>query len=394
MGNKQIVYSDLSSIRKILILTHEFMPFRGGVATYVHELALAAHQLGHHMTVLAPNYGKDLTAEDLRNYPYSVIRYRGGEYNIRKFPSLLWRTMHEVDFKRYDLVHAADWVHIIALSCINKFRRVPFIATVHGSEILEFPKSIHLRVLRVKNIFNYPDKILSNSHYTRNLLLTQFPNVDRDKVKVTLLAASSYWFQTVNPEDAQRVRRTYNIPLDHKIILTVSRLDKRKGHRLVFQALQLLPAALKEELTYVIVGDGVDKNYLKELRRLAAGCGVNVVFTGSVSDEDVRALYSTAAVFCMPGEPHDGKVEGFGLVYLEAAAQGLPSIASNMAAIPEVVLDGKTGLLVQPMDVPALASALERLLGEPVFLRKFKQEARKWAKTFSWERCARESYVL
>lgn len=379
--------------KKILILTHEFLPFPGGVATYVSELALAAHQIGHRITVLAPDYGEKLFTQDLEHFPFKVIRYHGGLYgHIKGLPMLIWRTWCHADLKRYDLIHAADWPYVMALSFINKFRCVPFIATVHGTEILRTPRSKQVRALQVRDLFIRADKIFANSQFTRKLLLGRFPGVDEANIKVTLLAANSYWFQPVNPVDAQQARRTHNIPSDHQVILTVSRLEERKGHRLVLQALQCLPLSLKDAVTYVITGERANQAYPEELHRLAGGCGVNVVFIGAVPKEDVRALYNTSSIYCMPGEPNETRVEGFGLVYLEAAAQGLPSIASNLAAIPEVVRDGVSGILVPPMDVRALAGALEQLLGNPELLKRLKRGAREWAETFSWKRCAEESY--
>lgn len=383
------------SKKNILILTHEFLPFAGGVATYVSELALAAHQIGHRITVLAPDYGKKLSTQDAQDYPFQVIRFRGGRYgHIKGLPMLLWRTWRHGDLNGYDLIHAADWPYVMALAFINKFRRLPFVATAYGTDILVTPRLKQVRALCVKDMFVSPDEVLSISQFTKKLLLSRFPGVDEANVKVTLLAAGSYWFQLVDPVDSQQVRRTNNIPSDHQVILTVSRLDERKGHRVVLRALQQLPSSLKDEITYVITGEGAEQAYLEELHRLAASCGVNVVFTGTIPKEDVRALYYSSSIFCMPGEPHDSKVEGFGLVYLEAAAQGLPSIASNLAAIPEVVRDGVTGILVPPMDVPALAAALERLLGNPELLKRLKRGAREWAETFSWKRCAEESYGM
>ncbi|MFC1543369.1 glycosyltransferase [Candidatus Neomarinimicrobiota bacterium] len=78
--------------------------------------------------------------------------------------------------------------------------------------------------------------------------------------------------------------------------------------------------------------------------------------------------------------------------FLNTAAQGLPSIASNIAAVPEVVLDCMTGILVSPMDVQTTADALERLLKKQEVLSELGKEAQDWAKSFSWERCAKESY--
>jgi glycosyltransferase involved in cell wall biosynthesis len=88
-------------------------------------------------------------------------------------------------------------------------------------------------------------------------------------------------------------------------------------------------------------------------------------------------------VFCLPSEQ-----EGFGIVFLEAMASGLPVVSTTAAAIPEVVLDGQTGLLVPPRDVPALAEALLRLLGDPALVARLRAGGRQHVRRFSWEQVA------
>jgi phosphatidylinositol alpha-1,6-mannosyltransferase len=159
----------------------------------------------------------------------------------------------------------------------------------------------------------------------------------------------------------------------------------------VFKALAGLPASVAEKVAYVVVGQG-GAEYSAELRRLADQCSVPTVFTGPVANDDLRVLYASASVFCMPGEPHPRRVEGFGLVYLEAAAQGVAAIASRVGAIPEVVIDGETGIIIEPMDHEALGAALLRCLQDPAYARQLGDTAREWARGFSWGRCAEETY--
>ena len=140
------------------------------------------------------------------------------------------------------------------------------------------------------------------------------------------------------------------------------------------------------------VGKETDPAHARALRAQAAATGVPVVFTGGISAADLRTLYADAAVFCLPGEPHPHKVEGFGLVFLEAAAQGTPALASRVDAIPEVVLDGRTGVLVPPRDPAAYAAALAALLAEPARLQALGQAARLRARKFTWQRCAELTY--
>ncbi|MCM2271737.1 MAG: glycosyltransferase family 4 protein, partial [candidate division Zixibacteria bacterium] len=102
--------------------------------------------------------------------------------------------------------------------------------------------------------------------------------------------------------------------------------------------------------------------------------------------------YSKSSIFCMPGVPHPLKVEGFGLAYLEAAAQGLPSIGTSIGGVPEVVRHDQTGIVIAPEDRRALASAINKLLTNNEYCIRLGRNARQEAEQFTWRRCAEATY--
>lgn len=132
-----------------------------------------------------------------------------------------------------------------------------------------------------------------------------------------------------------------------------------------------LPAAGNVRPRLVIAGDGDDR---PRLEALAASLGLagRVLFTGFVSEATLAELYDRAAVFVMPS-----RGEGFGLVYLEAMRAGRPSIAAQASAAAEIVVDGETGLLVDPLDPDAIAGALGRLLAAPELARAMGEAGRR-----------------
>ena len=136
-------------MKKILMLTHEFPPLAGGIATYVARLAAAASKTGHRVTVLAPGLTKDQSKDDKRKYPFTVIRFGAGDYSYRKLLHLIWRTYVNTKPLKYDLIHTMDWPHMMALAFLNRFREIPFVATVYGTEILLAPNSRQIRYLGV-----------------------------------------------------------------------------------------------------------------------------------------------------------------------------------------------------------------------------------------------------
>ncbi|MEB3271900.1 MAG: glycosyltransferase family 4 protein [Synechococcus sp.] len=165
-------------------------------------------------------------------------------------------------------------------------------------------------------------------------------------------------------------------------ILCVARQYPRKRVIDLIEAFSLvLPVCPQAEL--VVIGDGPEHGVIADRVR-ALGLSASVRLLGALrSDEEVRAWYRRATVFCLPSIQ-----EGFGIVYLEAMAAGLPVVATTAAAIPEVVPDGQAGVLVPPRDPAALAAALLRLLQDPSLCRQLAGRGRLLVQQHSWERVA------
>jgi len=166
-------------------------------------------------------------------------------------------------------------------------------------------------------------------------------------------------------------------------ILSVARQYPRKNTRTLIAALPLVRRRLPDARLRV-VGGGPE---LPALKRRAADLGVRdaVSFLGPLSrDADVRREYARADVFCLPSLQ-----EGFGIVFLEAMAAGLPVVAGRAAAVPEVVPHGDAGLLVDPRDPAALADALVALLDDRALRRRMGAAGRARAAAHDWPRVAR-----
>jgi len=161
--------------------------------------------------------------------------------------------------------------------------------------------------------------------------------------------------------DVVRLRAKYGLN-GCKVILTVGRLVERKGHDMVIRALPAVRDAVGA-VRYLIVGSGPEE---QRLRALSSDVGFrdDVVFVGHVRDEELPAFYACCDVFVMPCRALPGRdgIEGFGAVFLEAAASGKPVIAGRSGGIADAVVEGATGILVNPTDVKQLASMLTRLL--------------------------------
>ena len=184
--------------------------------------------------------------------------------------------------------------------------------------------------------------------------------------------------------DAQRCSERVELGLDpdRRTVVAVSRLVPRKGFDVLLDAVALLEL----DVQLVIAGGGRDRNRL-ELRARRLGLDARVRFLGRVPDEALPALYRAGDVFVMPcRERWAGlEAEGFGIVFLEAAASGVPAIAGRSGGSHEAVIDGETGFVVDPDDVTVLAQRIERVLVEPDLRRRMAGASRAWAEECSYD---------
>jgi phosphatidylinositol alpha-1,6-mannosyltransferase len=147
------------------------------------------------------------------------------------------------------------------------------------------------------------------------------------------------------------------------------------------------------DLVYVVAGDGPDRERLVELAR-RLGVDESVRFVGAVEDAELPLWYSLGDVFVMPSRSDPPDVEGFGIVYLEAAACERPVVAARAGGVPDAVADGVSGLLVEPGDRDGLARALAELLSDPARRANLGRRARERVLAeLTWDRIADATFA-
>jgi phosphatidylinositol alpha-1,6-mannosyltransferase len=186
------------------------------------------------------------------------------------------------------------------------------------------------------------------------------------------------------------------LPQERPTLLTIARLEDRyKGHDLIIRALPLVRAQVPE-VQWIVIGDGPLRSGLEHLAD-AQGVGDAVRFLGAVPDAERNSWLRRADALAMPSRLPDGDFagEGFGIVYLEAGAYGKPVLAGNVAGALDAVVDGETGLLVDPTDHLALASAATRLLLDRDLARRLGRAGAERARSFAWPAiCAQVEALL
>lgn len=362
--------------RPLFILTHEFHPQRGGIATFTEEMALSCSQQGFDVEVWAPDNGGLLSDKP---WPFKVRRLdMKGTQDI----GCLMAISKEIIDKRRNLRHASVYLPepgpisaMLYLQFFKAFKPGKLYITFHGSEILNYHGKIHHRLL-LKKLINRADRVSAVSTFTHRLLVSKFPEA-RHKTVLTPCALRSDFVGTQH-----RKRPSKN----KVIILTVGRLHPRKGQSFILESLNQLPEALKPKVEFWIVGNGKNTDYEKELKALIKLSDIKVKMLGQLNDEELRAVYEKADIFAMTSIHYKKSIEGFGLVYLEASAHGLPVVASHIGGVPDAVAHNKTGLLVPPGDKRALAEAFTNLIESPALRKSMGDAGRLWVGKYRWDK--------
>lgn len=354
------------------------------------ELAAAAHDLGYAVTVVAPDYLDPASCQHDATWQFSVTRYRAGPYSGRWFPSYLRAAITAARSVKSGRLVAVDGPFLEALALTRSLHSNRFKGIVCGSEILRATGTLRGKILGQKRIFLAPEKIIAITRFTRDLLLEHMPFVRQNDVAVATLGVNPQWFL---PSDPTILQDRLDI-VGRRVIVCTGRITPRKGQLTLLRAIQspAFPEHMRGSLTIVLAGRAIqrDRAYLQAVREASAGLApVRVLIADDLEDEALRALYAVADIFCLPGSAQTSAIEGFGLVLIEAAAQGLAAVAGNVGGVSEAVLDGHTGTLVPPDDPTALARTLAEQLDNTVGRANLGEAARRYARTFTWERFAR-----
>jgi phosphatidylinositol alpha-1,6-mannosyltransferase len=268
---------------------------------------------------------------------------------------------------------------------LQRWLGTPYVIYAHGNEILDATSASDGKL---RLILRRASRVLANSHFTAKLAADA--GCEPDRIAVLHPGCDPERFKPVTPPASFR-EQVLGSRSGRRVILTIANLVPRKGHDMVIRA---LPAVLRAapDVVYLIVGDGPHRG---ELKRLASACGVadSVIFAGRLPNGSLVELYAICDVFVMPSrmalEACD--VEGFGMVFLEAAACAKPVIAGSSGGIPDAVEDHITGVLVDPMSAEAIGANLVRLLQSPDEARRMGEAGRaRVLREFTWDRFGHE----
>lgn len=364
---------------KILLFTLEYPPFKGGIANYYGNLVRHCPK-DNEIFVLHNNENKLLSN---KIYPKWIPAFFALYKSIKK-----------------NKINHVIVGHILPLGTVtfllSKIFNFKYSIVLHGMD-LEYALKRKQKKYLAKLILKHAQTIISTNSYVEKKMLNFLGSKFDHKSFVVNPGVSSRnveSFGSVPSKTASKQdgRGTWNAgefsnfrkkhDLEGKFILfTVGRLVRRKGQDRVIEAVQNLREIIPN-LYYYIAGAGEDEMYLKNLAKNNS----HVNFLGAIDDAEKDLWLKNCDIFIMPSRDINGDVEGFGIVYLEAALAGKPVIAGRSGGVSDAVVDYETGILVEPDNVDSIEDAIQELYRNFDLRQELGDNAMKRAiSSFSWK---------
>jgi phosphatidyl-myo-inositol dimannoside synthase len=347
-------------MNRLLVLTELFLPTKGGTAVWAAEVykRLGGKEI-HIVTADVPG-----AAEVDAVHPNTIHRL-----NLRRVPWLrpeslamyarfFFKSLSLAITHRFDAIHAFRALpEGLVAWAVARLTFRPVMIYAHGEELTTWGWGGKYKAMRFA--LRHANQVISNSEHTRDTLRKM--GIDASKISIIYPGVDVAVFKP--GLDTRGLRESRDIPADAKLVFSVGRLSRRKGFDQVIRSI----ARLRESgvnVHYVLAGIGEDWDYLNNLIR-EQGIEDVAHMIGAVATQDLPRWLNACDVFAMPNREVNGDNEGFGMVFIEAAACGKASIAGVAGGTAAAVLDGVTGRRVNGADLIEVECALFESLTDP-----------------------------
>jgi phosphatidylinositol alpha-1,6-mannosyltransferase len=361
-----------------MLVTNDFPPKLGGIQSYLYELfrRLPAHEL----TVLTAAHRG--AADFDRQQDFRIER--ASSPVLLPTPGLV-RAIRRLSLDSGGGIVLLD--PALPLGLLGKRLQVPYGVVLHGAEVT-VPGRLPVSRQLLRSVLSGASLAIAAGGYPA-AEAARAAGAQTPKVVVVPPGVDHERFHPLDIEERLAVRRRLGLPTEGMLVVSVSRLVPRKGMDVLIEAVGRL-SATRHDLTLAVGGSGRDR---KRLELLARRCKAPVCFLGRVADGDLPMLDAAADIWamCCRDRWFGLEQEGFGIVFLEAAAAGVAQLAGRSGGSQEAVVDGKTGIVVdRPADVTCVTAALARLLDDSELRDRLGAEARRRAvNDFDYEHLAR-----
>ena len=321
---------------------------KGGIATWSREIADYLHSKSYNVTVYLKKQGGIKKSFDVKNLPYKIHLIAGRDWAFFKKWYIFFSIFKYLKNNNKPIIISTNWELSQGIIFYKNLFHFSLVTILHGLEVTRLNSLKYKnRTKSFKKTLMCSDKIISVSQYTKKVA----QSLNKHDIKINVIP------NFVNPENFYPINKKlfindfiYNE--NDIILLTLSRLVKRKGHRTVIEALKPL-ISKNPNIFYLIAGIG-DKSYEQELKHYVKKLNLekNINFLGYISESRKKIIYNLCDLYIMTSMPTDerGDSEGFGITFLEANACGKPVIGTNVGGISDAINDGFNGFLIKPND--------------------------------------------
>ena len=261
----------------------------------------------------------------------------------------------------------------------NIISKTKVICLIHSKEI-NFPVN-SLQNKRIIKSMSKADCIVSNSNFTKQLAI----NLGLKKEKIKII------FPGINKP--KKIENKFDLESKNIFqnsfpkIITIARLEKRKGHEKILMSIKNLKAKYPN-IKYISIGAGNEKNNLTKLCK-ELGLGQEICFLENIDSSLKISLIKNSNLFLMPSIIDGRSVEGFGISYIEAASYGVSSIGGKDGGASDAILHEKTGLICDGNDLNSIYSSIEKIIDNEKY-KQFGKEAEEFSKNFYWDKITQE----
>lgn len=378
---------------KTLLLSEIFPPTHGGSGRWFWELYSRLEQEQH--IIVAGKCDSD-QAFDL-THDLQVIRedLSSPSWGIKSLTGIkfYWRVFRAV--KKLIAKHGINALHCgrclpegVIGYLLKKFKSIPYICYIHGEDVEAASTSRELRWI-VTKVLNNASALICNSQNTADLLINHW-NIPVDQIEILNPGCDTNKFIPAPADEA--VKKSLNWA-DRKVVLTVGRLQERKGQDVLITAIAEIKKSLPEVL-YAIIGGGEEKQKLMALVD-SLNLENNVMFMEEVSDEQMIQAYQQCDLFILPNRTVGQDIEGFGMVLVEAQACAKAVIAGNSGGTAETMRVGETGFILDCTTPNELITKVTELLQSPNELNNMGKLARQHTVAeLDWATHAQKAQVI
>ena len=341
------------ALLKIFQVVPYYPPHVGGMEFYVQRLSEELAKQGHDVTVFTSS---NTAAQSIQNYngvKVCSLKIMTKAYNVPIVPALFWKLAQA---EKPDVIHTHQYpVFFSDMSAAASWlKNIPLLLHVHvvsdaKSALSDFVSDIYYSTLGLRTLRTADSVVVPSLAYKTKISKM---HINPDKIQVIPYGIDIKKFQKTT--DGEAFKTKYHCQ-GSKVILSVGRLNYQKGFQYLIDA---MPSILKQvpNAKLVIVGEGEQLAYLKQLSKLRE-VGESVVFTGALGQAEIPNAYAACDVFVLPS-----LFESFGISLIEAQAAGKPVIGTRTGGVPEALVEGETGILVEPGSIKELEKAIIQVL--------------------------------